>query len=264
MFTRITSYFILLLLCASVGHAAEYKLAIQPILPEKELKENYQPLADYLSKVTGDTISISTHRTFITYWTKMRKQEEGFDLVLDAAHFTDYRAKKLGYTVLAKLPDTVSFSVVTGEDAFILDIEELTSKRIATLPSPSLGAVRLEELFPNPMRIPNYVWKLNAKVAIESVLSGDTDAAIVPTRLASEYSSLNIVLETEPVPHMGLSASPEVPAEVAEKIRQALIHATETEDGKAMLAALKLAKFEAANNATYDGYSRLLQATYGY
>lgn len=263
MLTRATSYFILLL-CTTILHAAEYKLTIQPILPEKELKENYQPLADYLSSVTGDTITISTHRTFITYWNKMRKKGEGFDLVLDAAHFTDYRAQKLGYTVLAKLPDTVSFSVVTGEDAFILDIEELISKRIATLPSPSLGAVRLEELFPNPMRIPNYVWKLNATVAVDSVLSGEVDAAIIPTRLASEYTGLNIVMETEPVPHMGLSASPEVPAEVAEKIRDALVNANATDEGKAMLAALKLAKFEAADNSTYDGYSQLLKATYGY
>jgi phosphonate transport system substrate-binding protein len=172
--------------------------------------------------------------------------------------------QKQGYTVLAKIPDTVSFSIVTKDDSFILDTSELISKRIATLPSPSLGAVRLEQLFPNPMRIPNYAWEINSEVAIESVLSGKNDAAIVPTRLASTYEGLNIVLETEPVPHMALSASPDVPAELATKIRQALINANATDGGKEMLSQLKMNKFETADNDTYAEYADLLKAVYGY
>ena len=244
--------------------AAEYSLAIQPILPQEELKASYQPLADYLSKETGHTITISTQRNFLFYWTKMRKREKGFDLVLDAAHFTDFRIKKQGYTVLAKLPDTVSFSIVTGEDSFILDTEELIGLRVATMPSPSLGALRLESLFPNPMRIPNYIWEMNTTVAVEKLTSGEIDAAIIPTRLASTYDNLNLVMTTEPVPHMGLSASPDVPADVTEKIRQALLNAHTTENGKAMLAALKQDRFDPADSATYDGYSDLLKEVFGY
>ena len=145
MYQRVATYFSTLLFVISLCHtstvmAAEYFLAVQPILPEKELKESYQPLADYLSAETGHTITISTERNFLFYWTKMRKKEKGFDLVLDAAHFTDYRIKKQGYTVLAKLPDTVSFSIVSSEDNFILDVDELIGLRVATMPSPSLGA----------------------------------------------------------------------------------------------------------------------------
>ena len=269
MKTRIVVLFTTLFLFASPGYAteiqaAEYKLAIQPILPQQELINNYQPLADYLSQATGHKITISTQRNFIFYWHKMRKGSKGFDLVLDAAHFTDYRTQNLGYTVLAKLPDTVSFSIVTKDDSFYLDIDELTSKRIATMPSPSLGAVRLEELFPNPVRIPNYVWELNTSEAVKSVLSGKVDAAIIPTRLASTYDNLNIVMTTEPVPHMAISASPYVPQRVAENIRQALIIANTTAHGKKMLSKLKMAKFEKADNETYAGCGKLLKDVYGY
>lgn len=269
MHQRLVSLFSALLYVITLSHsghslAAEFSLAIQPILPQAKLKENYQPLADYLSKETGHSITISTQRNFLFYWTKMRKRKKGFDLVLDAAHFTDYRIKKQGYTVLAKLPDTVSFSIVTSEDNFIMDIEELIGLRIATMPSPSLGALRLEELFTNPMRIPNYVWEPNTTVAVENILAGRIDAAIIPTRLASTYDNLNVVVTTEPVPHMGLSASPDVPLEVAEKIRQALTNAKNTESGKAMLAALKVDKFDAANSETYDGYAALLEEVFGY
>jgi len=246
------------------GNAAEYTLAIQPILPQQELKTRFQPLADYLSQETGQTITITTQRNFLFYWTKMRKGKKGFDLVLDAAHFTDYRIKTQGYTVLAKLPDTVSFSIVTREDNFILDEEELIGMRVATMPSPSLGALRLEELFPNPMRTPLYIWEQNTTIAVEKIQSGKIDAAIIPTRLASAYNNLNVVLTTEPVPHMGLSASPDVPAEITEKIRQALLTAANKENGKQMLAKLKINGFEAADSKTYDGYSDLLKEVFGY
>lgn len=264
MLSRLITLFTLLFLNISICHAAEYKLGIQPILPEKELKTYYQPLADYLSKQTGHKITIATQRNFIYYWHNMRKQKKGFDLVLDAAHFTGYRTKNLGYTALAKLPDTVSFAIVTKDDNSILDIEELISKKIATMPSPSLGSVRLEQLFPNPMQIPEYIWEINASVAVASVLSGKVDAAIVPTRLASGYDGLNTVVVTEPVPHMALSASPNVPPEVAKKIREALIYADKSSQGRAMLATLKVDKFEATDNKTYDEYSALLKNVHGY
>ena len=269
MTTRTVTSFIVLFACIFLSYpvniqAANYLLAIQPILPQDELKKNFRPLAEYLSKETGHTITIKTQRNFIFYWHKMRKKSKGFDLVLDAAHFTDYRVKNLGYKVLAKLPDTVSFAIVTKDDNFIIDVDELTNKRIATMPSPSLGSVRLEELFPNPMRIPNYVWELNTNTAIESVLSGKVDAAIIPTRLVSAFDGLNTVMTTEPVPHMALSASPDVPAAIAEKIRQALIDAGTTVKGQQMLSRLKTDKFEPADNTTYDGYSKLLKGVYGY
>ena len=269
MRSRIIALSSALLLLTTLGTttaslAAEYSLAIQPILSQDQLKKDFQPLADYLSQETGHTITISTQRNFLFYWTKMRKKEKGFDLVLDAAHFTDYRIKKQGYTVLAKMPDTVSFSIVTSEDNFIMETEELIGLRVVTMPSPSLGALRLEELFTNPMRIPIYIWEINTTVAVDKIVSGEIDAAIIPTRLASTYNNLNIVMTTEPVPHMGLSASPDVPADVQEKIRNALVNAANTESGKAMLEKLRLNKFDPADNAIYDGYSDLLKDVFGY
>lgn len=264
MRARLIILFLMLFLSASISRAAEYSLTIQPILSEDKTQEAYQPLADYLSSQTGQTITLITHRNFTFYWNKMRNQQQGFDLVLDAAHFTDYRVKKQGYQVLAKLPDTVSFSIVSHEDNFYMDADELTSKRIATMPSPSLGAMRLQELYPNPMRVPIYIYERNTRRAVDSVLSGKVDAAIIPTRLVAEYSGLNTVETTEPVPHMALSASAEVPTDIVEKIRTALLTANTTPEGQKMLAAINATKFEAADSTTYDGYSKLLEGVFGY
>ena len=243
--------------------AAEYTLSVQPVLPPDLIQRNYQPLANYLSKKTGHTISIKSYRNFLTYWIRMQKAED-MDFILDAAHFTDYRVQRKGYRVLAKFPDTVSFTVVTGAETFVFEMEELISKRIATMAPPGMGAVRLSAMFPNPVRLPFYIEASDSVDAVKRVLDGNVDAAIIPSPLVGNYEDLNTVISTEPVPHMAVSASPEVPDEVASAVKQALIQASKTEDGKKMLVEMKIEYFEEANDAVYDGYADLLEGVFGY
>lgn len=254
----------LLLLTSPFSHATEFSLSIQPILPEAQLQKIYQPLADYLSQRTGHTIKIKTYRSFSSYWRKIFKHEKKFDLVLDAAHFTGYRAKYQNFKVLAKLPDTVSFSIVSRGDHFTIDTEELISQRIATMPSPSIGAIRLEQLFSNPVNIPNYIWEEDTDAAVQSVLSGKADAAIIPTRMVSTYDNLNVIHVTEPVPHMALSASPDIPPDIIEMLQRALLNASSSAAGKKMLAKLKIEQFEATDASEYEPYEQLLKDVYGY
>ena len=58
---------------------------------------------------------------------------------------------------------------------------DLTGRTIATLGAPSLGAVRLAELYPNPLRQPVIIEVDNSQQAVERVLYGQSRAAIVPT-----------------------------------------------------------------------------------
>ena len=248
---------------AGVLQAATYTIAVQPILPEERLQQVYQPLADYLSAQTGETFSIKTFRNFVTYWERMKRQD-GFDFVLDAAHFTDWRVKRKGYHVLARLPGTVSFSLVTNDDNFVFEPEELILKKIATMPSPGLGAIRLNEMYPNPMRLPVFVQSRDSDDAARRAETGRTEAAIIPTPLVARYDKLNLVVTTEPVPHMGFSASPDIPPALRQKVQQALVSASQTAAGKSMLDKLNIEAFIAADAAAYDGYGELLQDVFGY
>lgn len=248
----------------SVGLQAQvYTLSIQPVLPQAKIIQAYQPLADYLSEKTGQTIKLKAHANFLTYWSAMR-MGKGFDLVLDAAHFTDYRIQKRQYQVLAKLPDSVSFSIVTGEDDLIFDIDELVLKKVATMISPSAGAIRLLALFPDPMRQPRIVYASDSLDAAQRVIDHQAFAAIIPSALVSNFETLNTVMTTEPMPHMGFSASPTVPPEVRASIKNALLNANKTEQGRAMLKKLNFTSFEPATAQTYRGYSTLLEHVIGY
>jgi len=243
--------------------AMDLSLSIQPVLPKSEILKAYQPLADYLSKQTGHTIRIKAHSNFLTYWSSMR-QKKGFDLVLDAAHFSDYRVAKMDYEILAKLPDSVSFSVVTHTDNLIFDVDELVLQKVATMVSPSVGAIRLLSLFPDPMRQPKIIYARDSADAAKKVLDKTAFAAIIPTALVGGFEGLNTVMTTQSLPHMAFSAAPEVPAGVRDKIRRALLTARDTVTGREMLSKLNFAAFEAASAKNYTGQKALLSHELGY
>jgi len=242
--------------------AETYTLIIQPIQSPKVTKQSYQPLADFLSKATGQTIKLVTARNFVTYWQTMRKGK--YDLVMDAAHFTDWRIQKLGYTPLAKINSVVSFTLVSHADNPILEPAELLGKKVAVLPSPSMGAVRLSELFPNVMRQPVIVNVNNSQEAVKKVQEGKALAAIIPTRMVGAFAFLSPVEQTAQVPHMAISASRKVPNDIRKKIRDALINAKNTPEGRELLQKLVLESFEPTSKKAYRSYSRLLEGVFGY
>ncbi len=241
--------------------ADTYTFVVQPILPPEQTRKAFQPLVDYLARRTGHEIRLVTAVNFLAYWAKMKRG--GYDLILDAAHFTDWRVKNMDYVVLAKIPDTVSYSLVTAEDTLVLEPSELIGKPVATIGSPSLGAVRLAQMFPNPLRQPVTVEVDNSRDAIEAVLKGRAVGAIVPSPLVGAFP-LNVVTTTEPVPHIAFSASPEVPEAVRKALRRALVEADRTPDGQAMLKAINFPRFEPADRKVYDGYAKLLEGIWGY
>ena len=128
-----------LFLVSFAAQAATYTFVVQPILPPAQTKKAFLPLTKYLSKQTGHEIKLVTSINFLSYWETMRKGNK-YDIILDAAHLTDYRVQRMGYKVLAKRADVVSYTLVTGENADILDAEELIGKSVATIGSPSLDA----------------------------------------------------------------------------------------------------------------------------
>lgn len=248
---------------SDIAHAKDLRFLIQPIQSPEHTKKFYRPLAEYLSHATGMTVKIIAVSNFQAYWEIMKRAKD-YDLIMDAAHFTDYRLKHLGFSLLAKVPDVVSYTVVTDEKNFVLEPRELIGKTIATMSSPSLGGIRLAELFPNPMRQPIIIETSNSEEAIKKVHAGTAVAAIVPTPLLNNLSGLNTVFITEQVPHVAVSASPSVNEPMRDAIKKALLNANKTSEGKEMLNAIQFAGFENANEKLYDGYAHLLESVWGY
>ena len=245
----------------------ELVLAIQPILDEEQTRKAFQPLCDYLGQATKRPCRLFTSPNFYAYWDKVRTST-AFNLVLDAAHFTDYRAQKLGFQVLAKIPDAVSYTLVTRNTELLLDASELVGKRVATLGIPSIGAARLNGLFPNPSRQPVTVEVGAAEQAIRLLLDGKVHAAILPTPIVAQQmasgASVAVVLTTDPIPHIGLSAAPSIDAATLTVLRSALLKAHTSDDGKKMLKLIGFERFDPASATMYAGQGRILKEYWGY
>lgn len=250
-----------------VAASNELVLAVQPILDEEQTRKVFQPLCDYLAHATGRACRIFTSPNFYAYWDNVR-QSKAFNLVLDAAHFTDYRAQKLGYEVLAKIPDAVTYTLVTRENDLMLDVSELVGKRVATLGIPSIGAARLNGLFPNPSRQPVTIEVGAAEKAMRMLLDGKVNAAILPTPIVSQQmasgAGVYVVLTTDPIPHIALSASSSLDASTRTALRNALLAAHNSENGRKMLKLIGFERFDPASTAVYTGQGKILKEYWGY
>jgi len=246
---------------AQLPQGETLRLVVQPIQNEARTREVFTPMAEFISAVTGRPCVLQTYPNFLSYWTKTQ-QPGSYDLALDAAHFTDYRITNQNFVVLVKQPGDVSFSIVVAQESLVFDPIELVGKDIATLGSPSVGAVRLDQLFTNPSRQPLIVEVDSAQQAMDMVGSGEIMAAIVPTPLVTQRMNtegdISLVSTTDPLPHIALSAAPTVPIEVRDAIRKAFVEAAETDAGKRMLEATNLPGFEATDNGIYAGHASLL------
>ncbi|MFW2439004.1 MAG: phosphate/phosphite/phosphonate ABC transporter substrate-binding protein [Arenicellales bacterium] len=253
---------LLTMLPATANSQTALRLVIQPIQSEEKTREIFQPLADYMQSLTGQEVEIITYPNFISYWTETKKTNS-YDIAFDAAHFLDYRNKNIDFTVLAKQPGSVSISLIVSEDALVFEPEELIGKKIATLGPPSIAASRINEIFNNPLRQPTIIEANDSSHIMELLMSGEVDAAMLPTPLVSARMSgdggIAVVLTTEPVPSMGISVSPVVSSELRETLAKGLIEADKTDEGKKMLSATKLNPFEKTNNQEYFGFDVLLQ-----
>ncbi len=254
---------------AAAVQAAEppLRLIIQPILSPENTRKAFRPLADYLSRVTGRPCEIVTLPNHLSYWAFVRRPGS-YDLVLDSAHFTDYRIQKMGFRPLVKVPDFVSYSLVVRGDNPVFYPVELTGRSIATLGPPSIGAARLQSLFPNPSRQPIVIEVESAEEGLELLLKGRVHGAILPTPIVSQQMArgggIYVVTTTEPIPHIALSASPALDPTLVEKIRAALLNADKSEEGRAMLKAVNFPKFDPATPEIYAGQSNLLKQYWGY
>ena len=238
-------------------------LVVQPINSQETTVANYGPLTEYLSRRTGRSVVLKPVSNYLSFW-GMARRERQFDLALDAAHMTSYRIAVHNDHVIAKVKSKVSYSVVTRDDSMIMDMDELMGRRIATLPSPGLGAIRLLNMYPNISRQPVLVVVQNAEQAIAKLRDGRADAAIIPSPLVGSYEGLSVVEVTEQVPAPAFTVSDQVPTQTANALRTVLLGMTQDEQGQAILKAARISGFEAASDEDYAGYHQLLDGVWGY
>jgi len=239
------------------------ELLVHPDYPPDQARLVYQPLIDYLNSVEGLTVELAVSRNFHRYWIDARRNQVT-PLVLEDAHMAAWRMQEFDYTPLVTTADTLTYSLLTGGALADEDLGAFTGRPIASLPSPSLGYLVLARWFPNPLQQPRILSTATSWLdAVEMVFSAEADAAVAPENLAERYPNLVPVATSDELPGLTLSAGPEVPEDIRERLVEALTVLHDNAEHHAALFELDVDRFVAADPADYRGLEDWLSSIFG-
>ncbi len=254
------------LLSAAMGSnvaVAQLKLKVHPLYTADRSHQVFEPLRDYLQTATGQVIELDIPRDYQHYWLQIRRGETP-DLSIDDAHITSYRIANQGYRPLIRSAEDLEFSILTTGDLADDATDAFIGKTISTMPAPSLGYMVLSQLFPNPMAQPIVVSSARSwRDGVEIIFAMEADAAIAPNHVVDLYPNLYPVYTSDSFPGMTLSVAPDVPQQVADALRDALLVLHENQQYYRVLNELNSTQFVSSTASEYDGLDQILGTIYG-
>jgi len=257
------------LLCLAVVAPVKADLIFTSPPRESRAKgiEVYQPITDYLSKVTGQKVVYQYPDNWLTYQRDMRKNV--YDIVFDGPAFIGWREAKLHHVPLVKVPGKLAFVVIVKPDQTrVQQLKDLAGHMICAFPPPNLATLTVLYEFDNPVRQPLIVPIQSIAGAYQGVASGKCVAGILQTKvyekLSAEHGPMKILFTSKPMSNQAFTAGPRISPDMQEKIARALL----SEDGKAatqkLRAEFKAKNFEPATKEEYAGLGKLLRDVWGF
>lgn len=260
----------LALTIAAEAVAAEYVFAVPPRESEQKARETYQPIADFLGKVTGAKFTLRYTDNWLTYQSDMRK--DVYDFVFDGPQFIGWRMAKLQHAPIAKLQGNLVFVVIARSDnTKVKELKDLAGRSVCGFAPPNLATLTMYVPFTNPSRQPMVrEVRQSFKEAYEKVVSKECEGGVLQVAI---YDKLNdgptkdttqILYKSKPVPNQGFSAGPRIPADMQMKITEALL------SPEGQLATAKLRgefgnkDIMPATPGEYDGLGKLLKDAWGF
>lgn len=248
--------------------AAEFTLTSAPRGEASKENEVYQPIADYLSKVTGEKVVYQYSENWLSYTSNMQKG--AYDIVFDGPAFVSWRVHKLQHVPLVKLPQPMVWAVVKNPAAEqVKELKNLAGRTVCVHAPPNLGTLTLLSLFSNPVRQPVLVEIKGWKAAFNGVVDRKCVGTVLPLSNLKEFDpdmkKTVLLYQHKPYPNQAFTVSPRIPPDMQEKISQALL----SDAGK--LATRKLRDEYAkgkdmvrANKEEYFGIDDVLKDSRGF
>ena len=223
----------------------------------------FGPIAASFSKDLGRPIYLKTKSNFEKFADALAEQK--YDIIFVHPFFYVDAADKYHYLPLARLDQQLTGVVMVGENHSWHDWHDLQDKTLG-LP-PELSAVSkmvkatLIEAGLRPgidVRLQHYRSKTSC---LQAVAIGSADACAVPRFVLAQIESiadlrLHVMIETAPIKHFVFAVHERVPAADRARLLACILSWSDTEAGRAVLAAGAWAGFVPANDQEYDEVRR--------
>lgn len=238
----------------------------------------FTPLADYLAARLKRPVRLETAGDFDSFWDGL--QQGRYDIVLYNQYHYLRSHRQLGYLVIAMNEEfgqsRVRSIVMTRRDSGITTAADLRGKEIVLgggkhamlnyiIPTYLLSQAGLKpgDYTEHIARYPG-----NSVVAVcvgQAVAAGSCDIALRMPQVAErcDTSQLAPLLKSEPMAHLPWAVKGDLPVGLRKQIRQALLDARQTADGRAALVHASLTGLMPAHDRDYDPYRAIVAQVLG-
>lgn len=249
--------------------AAEAELILSSAPRDSKQVEDgvYQPIADLLSKATGENVRFQYSDNFLVYQSEMRKGT--YDIILDGPAFIGWRMAKLGHVPLVKFPGNLVFVVAVKKDqGRINSLKDMAGRTLCAFPPPNLATLTVLDEFDNPSRQPLILETENFPDAYKNMVAGKCAGAILQKKLFEnidkDKQAGKVIFTSKPLPNQGFSAGPKVGPAMREKIVKALLSPEGVTATQKLRDIFKVQALEPATVDEYQGLGRLVRNEWGF
>ncbi|MCK9606607.1 MAG: phosphate/phosphite/phosphonate ABC transporter substrate-binding protein [Methylomonas sp.] len=250
----------------------EYIVGIHPLHNPKRLFEVYGPIVEHINQHMPEVeFKLEASRNYQEFDKKLYGGY--FDIAMPNPYQT-INALQHGYRVFGKMADDEDFRgiILVRKDSGINSVADLKGKAVSYPAKTALAATMMPQYFLHTHGLDvnkdienRYVGSQES--SIMNVLMGDVAAAAtwpVPWKLflaehPEQAAELEVKWQTEPLQNNGWVVRKDIPVEVIDNFSRLLFSLQDSDEGRAMLAAVPVSRFEVANNQTYAPVEAFLQ-----
>ncbi len=250
---------------ASTTTGAVLTFGVMPYHNTQLLHETYAPLVEYLDRNLPEiTITMEASHNYEKFEKKLANRH--FDFALCNPYQT-INSLQDGYQVFAKMGDDDNFRglIIVRKDSGIKQIVDLKGK-IISFPAPTALAATMMPLYylhNNGLDVNRDITRLFSSSQESSVMNVFLRKSAAGSVWLTSWltfvkhnpriaAQLEVKWETRPLLNIGLVVRDDVAAELVAKMQALLVDLHTHDEGRQLLAALLLARFDKATNATYQ------------
>ncbi len=243
----------------------EYIFGVHPLHNPQRLQEVFGPLMTYLSvNIPNAQFKLEASRNYASYDQKLYAQKFHFSL---PNPFQTINAVDKGYQVFGKMADDENFRgiIIVRKDSGIEKETDLIGKSVSYPAPTALAATMMPQYYlqthgVDVMNDLDNQYVGSQESSIMNVYLKNTAAGATwppPWEALSDErpelkKELKVIWTTSHLPNNSLIVLSDVPQSIVNNVSELLFDFHNTDEGKQILSAMHLSRFETANNNTYD------------
>lgn len=251
---------------------AVYLFGVHPLHNPTHLFKVYQPLVDYVNEHLDDSqLRLETSPDYSTFDKKLFSGHFHFALPYP---YQTAQSKEYHYRVFGKMGNDENFKgiILVRKDSGIKSVKDLKGKTVSYPAPNALAATMLPQWYLykhgidiNKDIINSYVGSHES--SIMNVYLGKSAAGA--TLLRSWFAfikerpeiakELVVRWETFSLPNIGLVVREDMPKALVQKVGNIIFSLQKSEEGRKILDAMELSKYEPADDSTYDSVRKFLK-----